>query len=86
VKRRGFTEQASQQLEGRRVQPRPDGIADSGPYAVICRQDARVFLTEEEYRRQLSAPDFLWTCPKCGAVAEFDDETWEKATFGEDPS
>ena len=39
----------------------------------------RVYLTEAEYTRQIKAPDARWVCPRCGAEAEWDDETYETA-------
>lgn len=34
-------------------------------------------LTLQQYERQLSRPDDLWKCPKCGAPADYDDERSE---------
>ncbi len=48
------------------------------PYAVICRAHGQVFLTEDEYGRQLCRPDSLWTCPTCGRAAQWDDDHYEK--------
>lgn len=61
--------------------PRP-----KGPYAVICRGTdipdvppcGQVFLTKHEYDRQMSSPDSLWFCPKCGGYAWFDDDNYER--------
>lgn len=56
----------------------------STPYAyVFCDGDfeiscGQVPLTEEEYLRQLSNPNRPWSCPKCGAGAQYDDAGSEK--------
>lgn len=52
------------------------------PYAVFCPTDGQQFLTSDEYGRQLSRPDNLWTCPKCGAASQWDDDNFE--TFESD--
>lgn len=61
----------------------PEGtpaIATLGtPWAVLCAEHGRVFMTEDEYGRQLSRPDSRWTCPKCGEVSDFDDDNYEAA-------
>lgn len=56
-------------------------------FAVLCPEHGRVYLREEEYRRQMSKPDSRWACPRmdskpvgfglCGAESEFDDLTYE---------
>lgn len=60
----------------------PEGtpaVAEFGsPYAVICRTHGQVQLTEDEYGRQLSRPDALWKCPKCGEEAQWDDSHYEQ--------
>lgn len=38
-----------------------------------------VRLTEEQYAQQLSKPDSLWQCPKCGGAAEYNDTLSEEA-------
>lgn len=48
------------------------------PYAVLCRAHGQVFLTDDEYGRQLCRPDALWTCPKCGEAARWDDDNYEE--------
>lgn len=76
---------AREQLE--KMRP-PDGTpavaAAPTPYAVICRTDGQVFLTEDEYARQMSRPDSLWACPKCGEPAAFDDDHYERYLDGEE--
>lgn len=55
------------------------GVSDKPTrYAVICPNHHRVFLTPEQYNAEMSNPDARWTCPKCGAVAEFDDANYER--------
>lgn len=34
------------------------------PYAVTCPVHGRVYLTEEEYHRQMMKPDQVWACPR----------------------
>lgn len=49
-------------------------------YAVICVLHGRVYMTKEEYIRQMYRADDKWCCPSCGAIATFDDETYEEGT------
>lgn len=82
VKRRGYTEAASRQLEGERRPPRPDEVSnEQTPWAVLCDDHGQIFLTKEGYTRQMLDPDSLWVCPACGKRAHFDDENYEKATY-----
>ena len=63
------------------------------PWAVICRETdyiddpelshGLVYLTQEEYMRQLSVPDALWKCPICRCSAVWDDDNYEKMTRDE---
>ena len=53
------------------------------PYAVICPAHGQVFLTAEQYMKQLMLPDMRWTCIICGEVAEFDDENYESTQEAE---
>lgn len=57
------------------------------PYAgVICRGGhgegipacGKVGLTQREYDRQMDRPDRGWHCPRCGGLADFDDERFEE--------
>lgn len=54
------------------------------PYAVVCTDSdpelshGLVYLTQEEYNRQLSATDSLWKCPICRCSAQWDDENYEQ--------
>lgn len=56
-------------------------------FAVHCRAGCAngkpIYLTEAEYDRQLSRPDSLWKCPRCGDAAHWDDEIYESAVAGE---
>lgn len=60
------------------------------PYAVWCSGSANppasipctngiIFLTTEEYRKQMRDPDAKWKCPICGSNAIWDDENYEQA-------
>ncbi len=57
----------------------PEVSEEPTPYAVLCRSHGRVFLTKDEYGRQMCKPDALWRCPLCKQDAQFDDETYESA-------
>lgn len=58
-----------------------DNRNDDTPYAVYCNGDSipgqsscgLVFLAESDYLRQLSKPDYGWSCPHCGSTARWDD-------------
>lgn len=52
------------------------------PFAgVICPIHGKVDIDTLEYDRQMEKPDVLWKCPKCGEVAQFDDERFEEINF-----
>lgn len=53
------------------------------PWAVRCRGAycagiPLVFLTRECYDWQMNTPDALWRCPRCGGLAEWADDNYEK--------
>ena len=48
------------------------------PWAVLCPTHGRVFLTKLHYDKQLSEVDARWSCPRCGALAEWDDDNYEQ--------
>lgn len=48
------------------------------PWAVICPAHERVFLTESQYNAQIMRPNDRWTCPICGKVSDWDDDTFER--------
>ena len=61
---------------------------------VDCRGDVHdeatpcgtVGLTFVEYDRQLSRPNALWYCPRCGSSAFYNDDMSEKVQFGANAS
>lgn len=55
---------------------------------LICPHHGKVLLTHTEYTKQLEMPGSRWRCPKCGAVAEFDDHWFDvtHARTGEEPT
>jgi hypothetical protein len=58
------------------------------PYAVWCEgpfdmpgvQCGLVYLTEDEYERQMNAPDRTWRCPICRYDARWSDANFEEMT------
>lgn len=46
-------------------------------YAIRCTLHGLIYLTKEEYDRQMAQPDALWICPRCGRRAQFDDAMYE---------
>ena len=48
------------------------------PYAVQCPEHGQVFMDHDEYMRQLCRPDSRWECPRCGELAWWDDENYER--------
>ena len=58
-------------------------------YAVVCLGTSRpeganpcnngglLYLTEQEYDRQRNNPTDLWRCPRCGGLADWDDDNYE---------
>lgn len=53
-----------------------DANSDS-VFGVICREHGKQGLTKDQYVKQLSRPDSLWTCPICSDNADWDDERYE---------
>jgi hypothetical protein len=58
------------------------------PYAVLCPGapgrgclGGRQYLMEQEYDRQMSNPNSLWTCPNCGNISYWDYDNYEEHTF-----
>lgn len=48
------------------------------PYAVHCKSKCGlIYLTTDEYNKQMYMPDAKWMCPKCGSDAEWDDDNYE---------
>jgi len=46
--------------------------------AVVCHgRCGQVKISEAEYSRQMSMPDRLWMCTRCGSTAAFDDDFFE---------
>jgi|SRR6185312_5626488 len=70
------------------VKPTPECYA-----AVICHGDSvpdqqpcgQVPLSQDEYNRQMNKPDSLWTCPRCGSTADFDDALFEDLHYSDEP-
>lgn len=55
-----------------------DNRSDPTPYAVICKDGCgTVFLSEQDYRKQLGDAYIPWRCTKCGGRAEWDDDCLE---------
>lgn len=49
------------------------------PYAgVICPIHGPEDIDKNEYIRQMNLPNEKWTCPKCRAISEFNDERYEE--------
>lgn len=48
------------------------------PYMVHCLKHGEVYLTIEEYDRQMMAADGLWTCPIDLTLATWDDANYER--------
>lgn len=50
---------------------------DDAMYNVLCPVHGKVQLGKRYYDIQMSRPDERWVCPQCGAVSEFDDDSYE---------
>jgi hypothetical protein len=61
------------------------------PYAVICEGPwdmpghghGLVYLTRDEYNRQMDASDTRWKCPMCRYEAQWSDENYEECCDAE---
>jgi len=51
---------------------------DPTPYAIICPTHKQVFLTHNEYVRQMEIPSARWKCPICQTISNWDDEPYEE--------
>ena len=54
------------------------------PWAVICPQHGKQYLTGEQYDDQMMKADSYWLCPVCGGHSEWDDDNFETHYFNED--
>lgn len=62
------------------------------PYAIICYGHwdlpgygcGKVFLTKEEYNKQMAIPSKTWRCPNCRYEADFDNDNYESFLEKED--
>jgi len=69
----------------------PDGTPSRSetptPFAIICRDHGRQYLTRDGYDRQMSDPDARWACPvdDCGRISSWDDDVYEAACERDDP-
>ena len=56
------------------------------PYAVHCLGPwdmpgggcGLVYLTEEQYNRQMARPDYKWRCPHCRYEADWSDDNYDE--------
>jgi endogenous inhibitor of DNA gyrase (YacG/DUF329 family) len=48
------------------------------PYRVHCPLCGPIYLTQQEYERQMWLADSLWQCPECGSSATWDDDNYEQ--------
>ncbi len=47
------------------------------PWAVICREHGKQYLTSEQYDAQMMKPDSYWLCPICGGHSSWDDDNYD---------
>lgn len=51
------------------------------PYAIRCENNCNngelIYLTSDEYDRQMKNPHDFWKCPRCRDCAWFNDENFE---------
>ena len=47
------------------------------PWAIHCRTHGQVFLTHDEYGRQMRDMNSLWKCPICGHNSQWDDDNYD---------
>ena len=55
-------------------------VCCGGAFDVPGSGHGLVYLTDEEYDRQMSSPDSLWKCPFCRYEAQWDDDNYEQMT------
>lgn len=48
------------------------------PWAVICPNHGKEFLTHEQYMDQLCLSDLMWKCPICSEYSEWCDENFDE--------
>lgn len=54
------------------------------PWAVICREHGKQYLTGEQYDDQMMKADSYWACPICGGHSSWDDDNYEAHIFNEE--
>ena len=47
------------------------------PYMVNCPRHGKIYLTHEEYERQMWQMNSLWKCPICGRTSQWDDDNYD---------
>lgn len=53
----------------------PTRVAYAG---ILCRLHGKVDIDQRNYQEQMDSVSSPWTCPICGATAEFDDNRYEE--------
>ena len=56
----------------------PWAVHCEGPFDMPGYGCGLVYLTKQEYDRQMDAPDSLWKCPLCRYSAQWDDDNYEQ--------
>jgi len=66
----------------------PDEVAEGDEmddaYNISCPTHGQVEIGKRAYDYQMKINSNEWACPKCGAIAEFDDDTLEIIVEGPD--
>lgn len=57
--------------------PTLEELAGRTPWAVICIDHGKQYLTGEQYDDQMMECDSRWFCPVCGGQSEWDDDNFE---------
>jgi len=50
------------------------------PWAVHCQRPCSqglIYMTQQEYARQMSRPYYRWECPRCGELGVWSDDNYE---------
>ena len=60
----------------------PYAVFCDGPWDIPGLGHDLVYLTKEEYNRQMNVPSKTWRCPICMYEATWSDENWEQQSTG----
>lgn len=59
------------------LKPTPYGVHCCGDLFHACNDGEIIYLTEDEYKKQMWDADSRWRCPRCGHEAWWDGKNYD---------